>query len=108
MPFPRSSAAKHSGLKERLKRRRRVELMHVFFKKREWQIQVFLRSFRDPSWVLRIVTRVPRIRGNDHRVPRVRENRVPKFREIGSLQVHTGYLTFSFKKIRQINCTQSF
>jgi len=38
--------------------------------------QGFLRRFRDPI-------RVPRI-----------ENRVPRIREIGSLQVHTGYLTF--------------
>jgi len=31
------------------------------------------------------------------RVPRIRENydRVPKIIEIGSLQIHTGYLTFS-------------
>ena len=42
--------------------------------------------------------RVPRIRGNYHRVPRIRENRVPRIREIGSLQVHTGYRTFSLKK----------
>jgi len=40
----------------------------------------FLRRFRDPI-------RVPRI-----------ENRVPRIREIGSLQVHTGYLTCSLKK----------
>jgi len=26
------------------------------------------------------------------------ENRVPRIREIGSLQIHTGYLTFSLKK----------
>ena len=31
------------------------------------------------------------------RVSRI-ENRVPRNREIGSPQVHTGYLTFSFKK----------
>jgi len=37
---------------------------------------------------------------NYHRVPRIRENyhRVPRIRGIGSLQVHTGYLTFSSKK----------
>jgi len=37
-------------------------------------------------------------RGNYHRI---RENyhRVPRIREIGSLQVHTGYLTFSLKKL---------
>jgi len=28
----------------------------------------------------------------------MRENRVPRIREIGSLQVLTGYLTFSLKK----------
>jgi len=34
------------------------------------------------------------------RVPRISENYhpVPRIREIGSLQVHTGYLTFSLKK----------
>ena len=48
--------------------------------------QVFLRRFRDPI-------RVPRIRENYHRVPRIRE--------IGSLQIHTGYLTFSLKKLIQ-------
>jgi len=40
----------------------------------------FLRRFRDP-------TQVPRI-----------SNRVPRIREIGSLRIHTGYLTFSLKK----------
>jgi len=48
--------------------------------------------FRDPK-------RVPRIRENYHRVPKIRGNRVPRIREIGSLQVETGYLTF-FKKKR--------
>ena len=35
-----------------------------------------------------------------YRVPKIRENRVPRIREIGSLQVHydSGYLTFSLKK----------
>jgi len=35
-----------------------------------------------------------------YRVPRISENcyRVPRIREIGPLQVHTGYLTFSLKK----------
>jgi len=42
--------------------------------------QGFLRCFRDPI-------RVPRIK---HRVPRIKE--------IGSLHVHTGYLTFSAEK----------
>jgi len=57
-----------------------------------------LRCFRDPIRVHRIENRVPRIRENYHRVPKIRENRVPRIREIGSLQVHTGYLTFSLKK----------
>jgi len=43
---------------------------------------VFLRRFRDPI-------RVPRIRENYHRVP--------KIREIGFLQIQTGFLTFSLK-----------
>jgi len=47
---------------------------------------------------MRIENRVPRIRENHHRVPRIKENRVPGIREIGSLQVHIGYLTFSLKK----------
>jgi len=45
--------------------------------------QGFLSRFRDPI-------RVPRIKENYHRVSRIREN--------GSLQVHTGFLTFSLKK----------
>jgi len=43
----------------------------------------FLRRFRDPI-------RVPTITENYHRVPRIRE--------VGSLQIHIGYLTFSLKK----------
>jgi len=54
-------------------------------------VRVFLRRFRDPIQVLRI-------RENYHRVPKIRENGVPRTREIGSLQIHTGYLTFSLKK----------
>jgi len=54
-------------------------------------IPVFLRHFRDPIWV-------PRIRENYHRVPKISENRVPRFKEIGFLQIHTRYLTFSLKK----------
>jgi len=46
-------------------------------------IPVFLRRFRD-------LIRDPRIRENYYRVPRIRE--------IGSLQIHTRYLTFSLKK----------
>jgi len=57
--------------------------------------QGFLRCFRDPI-------RVPRI-GN--RVPRIRENRVPTNRENRSLQVHTGYLTFSLKKPEKVIAT---
>ena len=60
--------------------------------------RVFLRCFRDPIWVSRISNQVPRIRENYHRVPKVRKNRVPRIRQIGSLQIHTGYLTFSLKK----------
>ena len=51
----------------------------------------FERCFRDPI-------RVPRIKENYHRTPRIKENRVPRIREIESLQVHTGYLTVSLKK----------
>jgi len=50
--------------------------------------QVILRCFKD-------LIRVPRI---ENQAPRIRENQVPKIREIRSLQVHTGYLTFSLKK----------
>ena len=53
-----------------------------------------LRRFRDPN-------RVPRIRENYHRVPKIRENRVPRIREIGSLQIQTGFLTFSLKNLCQ-------
>jgi len=60
-------------------------------------MQVFLRCFRDPIRVPRIENRVHRISENYHRVPKIRENLVPRIREIGSLQVHTGYLTFSLK-----------
>jgi len=60
----------------------------------------FLTRFRDPIRVPRIEKGVPRIRENYHRVSRIRESRVPRIREIGSLQIHTGYLTFSLKKKR--------
>jgi len=43
---------------------------------------IYLRQFRNPI-------RVPRIRETYHRVPGIRENQVPRNREIGSLQVHT-------------------
>ena len=42
--------------------------------------------------------RVPKIRENYRRIPTIRDNRVPRIIEIRSLQVHTGYLTFSLKK----------
>jgi len=51
--------------------------------------QGFLRCFRDPIRVLRVESRVPRIRENYHWLPRTRENRAPRIREIGSLQIHT-------------------
>jgi len=51
---------------------------------------VFLRRLGDPIRVPRIENWVPRISENCHRVPRIRENRVPTIGEIGSLQVHTG------------------
>jgi len=53
--------------------------------------QFFLRRFRDPI-------RVPRLRENYHRVLKIRENWVPRIREIASLQIHTGFLRFSLKK----------
>jgi len=49
---------------------------------------VLLRRFRDPIWVSRI----------ENRVTRIIENRVPRIREIGTLLVHTGYLTFRLAK----------
>jgi len=47
--------------------------------------RVFIKVFWDPI-------RVFRFKGNYHQVPRIRENRVPRIREIGSLPIHTGYL----------------
>ena len=41
--------------------------------------------FRDLILVPRSENRAPRISENDHRVPRIRESRIPKIREIGSL-----------------------
>jgi len=60
--------------------------------------RLFLRRFRDPIRLPRIENWVPRIRWNGFLLPRIRENRVLRIREIGSLPVHTGYLTFSLKK----------
>jgi len=51
--------------------------------------QVFLRCFTDPI-------RVPKIK-----------NLVPTIREIGSLQVHIGYLAFSFKKTGEVTVGSS-
>jgi len=31
-------------------------------------------------------------------IPKIRENRAPRIREIGSLQIQTGFPTFSLKK----------
>ena len=53
-------------------------------------MQVFLRCLRDPNRVSRIENLVPKISENYHLIPRIRE--------VGSLQVHTGYLAFSLKK----------
>jgi len=47
--------------------------------------QGFLRCFRDPI-------RVPRISENYHRVPGIRENRVPKIRESGPYRVPNIFL----------------
>jgi len=58
----------------------------------------FLGRFRDPIQVPRISNQVPRITENYHRLPTIRENWVTRIREIGSLQIHIGYLTFSLKK----------
>jgi len=58
----------------------------------------FLMRFRDLIQVSRISNWVPRIGENYHRVPKIRENWVLRIREIGSLQIHTRYLTFSLKK----------
>ena len=49
-----------------------------------YHIQVFSRHFRDPIRVPRISNWISAIRENYHRVP--------KIWEIGSLQIHTGYL----------------
>ena len=68
----------------------------------------FLRCFRDPIRVPRIENRVTRNGENYHQVLRIRENRVPRIRQIGSLQVRTGYLTFSFKKNLRTSITALF
>jgi len=61
--------------------------------------RVHLNPFRDPIRVPRISNPVPRIIENYHRVPKIRENRVTRIREIGSLQIHTRFLTLSLKKL---------
>jgi len=62
----------------------RILYLRVFAKKHlcrlVWYARVFLKRCRDPI-------RVPAI-----------SNRVPSIREIGSLQIQTGFLTFSLKK----------
>ena len=72
----------------------------------------FQRRFRDPIRVPRISNRVPRIREHYHRASKIRENRVPRFRKIGSLQIQTGFLTVSLKKTlsqeSEINGSQFF
>jgi len=67
-----------------------------------YQCTGFLRRFRDPIRVPRISNRVPRIRENYHRVPKITANRVRRIREIGSLQIRAGFLTFSLKKILSV------
>jgi len=52
----------------------------------------FSRRFRDPIRVPRISNRVSRIRENYHRAPKIRDNWIPRIREIGSLQIQTGFL----------------
>ena len=54
------------------------------------KFRVLLRYFRGPIRVTRIENWVSKIKENYHRVP--------KIKEIRSLQVHIMYLTFSFKK----------
>ena len=49
----------------------------IFQDTRFVKTSVFLRRFRDPIRVSRISNRVPRIKENYHRVPKIRENRVP-------------------------------
>jgi len=82
-----------------LKNRIKTSWVSAAFQKEELfsTFRVFLRRFRDPIRVPRISNRVSRIRENYHQVPKIRENRVPRIREIGSLQIHTGYLAFSLK-----------
>jgi len=80
------------------------QLASVFHGDRIGITRVFLRHFRDPIRVPRISNRVLRIRENYHRVPKIRENRVPIIRETGSLQIQTGFLTFSLKKTLGITC----
>jgi len=69
------------------------------FCRHQFKAQGFLRRCRDPIRVFRIENRVPRFIKDYHRVPGMRENKVPRIREIGSLQIHSGYLTFSLKNL---------
>jgi len=45
-----------------------------------WLCQGFLRRFRDPIRVPRTSNRIPGITENYHRVPKIRENWVPRIR----------------------------
>jgi len=73
-----------------------------------YALSVFLRCFGDLIRVPRIENWVPRIRENYHRVLRIRENRVPRIRQAGSLQIHTGCLIFSLKKTGIILDSQKY
>jgi len=70
------------------------------YSKKRTKMQYFLRRFRGPIRVPRISNRVPRIRENYHRVP--------KIRDIGSPQIQTRFLTFSLKKIQKNELTSLF
>jgi len=69
-----------------------------------YYIRDFLRRCKGPIRITRIENRVPRIIENNHRVPKIRENRVTRIGKAGSLQVHTGCLTLSLKKTLIISC----
>jgi len=65
------------------------------------KIRDFLRRFRDPIRVPGMSNLVPRIRENYHRGTKIRENRVPRIREIGSLQILKNNLVKYPKKQHQ-------
>ena len=64
-------------------------------------LPVFSRRFRIPICV-------PRIRENYHLVPKIRENRLPRIREIVSLQIHTGKQIFPLIKKKRFYTEQIF